>query len=1291
MRRTNGLSLLLVLLFAAGILLAQTGAAPPTAAQPGTSFTLETEIGRALPRNLLYNAPKDQLLVVSAYGAMTLVDARTYETQFTLYENGAYNDYAFSHDGSILALAIDQRIELWDTATGTLTTQLDDLSEPIQIQGPLAFSDDDQLLVFYGLYPAPRSIRRFEGDTSIVPWVWNLNVALNDAAPTYPSGRVAWQFFDYRSGFVLGPGHRVIAALPGRVQIIDGMTLETLFEIPTDRYEQDPLTVYLSQRDNHVYVQPVNQSALLQIDPMTGAVIEVPLNIGLTSAEIAQLGGIETAEGTRVIGQPNSRTSTPLLRTLLDPYYGQDYREAFDNRPLTITLIDVVLPPAATDDLLSVLFLVFDEGEQTGRFILSRPRTVQQMLPNAAEDILLVRQTVSDRGEFIIGYDFNTGRRLLEIVPALRDLGSYSRFRKNRVLAYAPGEAAIISDFQRLDPTTGDVIAEDLRYSRRFEQFFFTEDSRFVVTLSGTEWRLWSLETNEVVRREVLRLEGNIVSTADDGSRFLTYFLTSGGGEGAQVTDLYVEGQAAIEQRSVEFTGLPGRFIEAIYPSPNWERFFVVYGQNPYGQYAPGNEVALYEMGRGMLWFMAGDDLPPADLREYGWVDNQTVYVIGEGIPSGQPARVFGVEADASGLPACVVEAFPEQFTTYADLWERLTVSLRPDKLANLSLLICADLPNSPEEAQQLLLPTNTPPPVTLTPIRIDGVPVCLTARYPSQAEEYAQIWRETTAGLSPDQQQEIEVLLCEGIGEFNLGLFTREESQRVTMLIDAASGVRSSGSFVPIPQDSRPIDPIQREFERTEERSLGTAILSPNEQLVAASSLPGELLIYRMITSYRSLLAVETQRAGSLLAQRNLIGVLPSPTPTYNAIGTPRPTLTPTITPTPLPRPEVRVPQSQFGEVQDVCPSETLYTLDTPPQGYAPTGRIVGDVLGDFLWRAEPETGQRVSDETIPQCGSGLDCQFSPDRQWILASTINEIFVVRPDGSDLRTLFAFTEDGLVDEEVNPLPEDQAYVSIPPAFYWSGNNTLEVDVDLALQDSRGYTYYVYAIRRDILGVFPDPAPYIPEQAVNEIQARLENRQPGGPLAVVTTSFSTGIQAGSKYYIYNTETGAYSYFARVADEPGLSFEWHPQGDRLFYAYYTPSSEPVVWYQYTAADDTHYLLENLPSGEWSQDGRYAAAPSPRQQRSITVWDSHTGLTRRYCLPETEAAPYQGPIRWSPDSRYLALLTYLPKDRNVEGIGQHLLVLDIETGAVVDLTTGFTTLVDWSREPGTYGGAQ
>src|SRR5690606_23318770 len=118
-------------------------------------------------------------------------------------------------------------------------------------------------------------------------------------------------------------------------------------------------------------------------------------------------------------------------------------------------------------------------------------------------------------------------------------------------------------------------------------------------------------------------------------------------------------------RRNVAFAVLPGRFIEQVIPDAAWERFFIFYSPNAWGQYYPGNEVAMYSLDEGLLWFMAGDDLPPSDARSYGWVDDETVYIYGDGVPEAQPGRVYGLEYDDSGLPLCAVQAFPDQL----DLW----------------------------------------------------------------------------------------------------------------------------------------------------------------------------------------------------------------------------------------------------------------------------------------------------------------------------------------------------------------------------------------------------------------------------------------------------------------------------------------------------------------------------------------------------------------------------------------------------------------------------------------------
>ena len=1261
MKRVVFLSSILLLLLIAGVVFAQGGGdSTDEEAEGEISFEIESEIGRALPRNIIYDPVQERYAVVDAYGRLTLVNANTYQTEHVLYESGSYNDLAFSNDGQWLALAIESRIELYNTETGELTADLVDLGAAIRIIGPMVFNRDDNLLLFNGIYPAPRSIRLTENDTVTVPWLWNLTAARDEGPSTFPQGREAWQYFDYRNGFAVGPDNRIVAALPGRLQVFDAYTLEQLFEIPTNRYEQDPLNVWFSLRDKSIYVRPVDTRNLLQVDTQEGVLVEIPLNEWLSPTDLELIGGIELSDQARVIGEPESRRSNDLMRALL----GETYRRAFSQiNPLTITLIDLIVPPAVTGENVTALLFVYDEQIERGQFVFSRSG-IQQMVVNPNNDRMLVRQFI-DGDERVVTYDLDTGEELNRFIPSLRSIGSYSRTRKNRVLAYDALGLTIVSDFQRVDADSNDLVAEDLRYSRRFDRFFFTEDSAAVVTMSGTEWRLWDVSTGQVIRREVVPTRGSIVATSSDGHRFLTRY-NDNAGEGVEVIDLHQN-----TRRNVDFRRFAGRSIDLVMPDADWEQFFVIYTPNSWGPYYPGNEISMYDLEDGLLWFMAGDDLPPASNRQYGWVDDETVYVFGDGVPSDQPARVYGLTHDPTGLPTCAVEAFPDQIEEWVDLWEALVYYLRPDALGFLTELICQDLPETSEEISELLRPTSTPRPVTPTPIRIQGVPVCLTAKYPDRAQEYAETWAEITEGLSEQQIAETAELLCDGIGEIRLGV-VGAEAQSLTMMIDANTGERASGAFTPIERIRRPIQPVQDEFFRTEERQLGQAILSPDEELVAASSLPGELVVYRMIRPYQSLLDDIAATAAANLEARNLIGVLPSPTPTYNLIGTPRPTLTPTMTLTPVPPPDERVPQEQFGEVVNLCPAETLYTIENPPAGYSPTGRLVAPAVGEDLWSIDPLTGRRGPDETIPLCGLGLECEFSPDRSWILATApvSEQIYVVRPDGSDQRILF---------------DEDDRW---PPYINWTGANTLEYEVTITVRRN-GRDVRVTALQRDILGVFPDPDPWIPQVAINQIPATIVDRQPGGPLLVAYTTFSTGTGPGYKYYLYNTETREYRNFATVTDARArqLTTRWHPLGDRLFYYYPPPSNRRPVWYQINIHDDEGWLLDEFTYGTWSNEGRFVAYHTDSRTQPIAVYDSQTGLTRTYCIPETGARYYEGAFTWSPDSSYVALQAPLPKDENVEGVGRHTLVVDIESGAIIDVTSGIGSLVDWSREFGGY----
>ena len=158
------LLLVLITLPLVGIVLGQ------NANQP--IFNLVQEIGKPRPQGIKYDPNFDQFAYTDQQGRLVLVQASSLQPRFVLYEQGNYSGYIFSHDGLYLALAIDTRIEIWDTQTGKLNIALTPdgvLSE----SGTMRFSDDGNLLLFDSVVRAPPELRRSENDTSILPWMWD--------------------------------------------------------------------------------------------------------------------------------------------------------------------------------------------------------------------------------------------------------------------------------------------------------------------------------------------------------------------------------------------------------------------------------------------------------------------------------------------------------------------------------------------------------------------------------------------------------------------------------------------------------------------------------------------------------------------------------------------------------------------------------------------------------------------------------------------------------------------------------------------------------------------------------------------------------------------------------------------------------------------------------------------------------------------------------------------------------------------------------------------------------------
>jgi hypothetical protein len=350
-----------LLLLAAGAVLGQIA--------PEHSFERVQQLGQLAPRGVRYDANFDRFVWVSPQGQLQLADAATYQVQHTLYETGNYNAYEFSHDGRWLALAIDLRVEVWDTQSGTLSVDFAP-DGALNITGPLLFSDDDTLLLLNAIVRAPQETRRSENDTTNLPWLWDISAARRERRSILPNAEEARAFFDFRNGFFLTSQNRLLGALPQRLQLLDisdGYPL--LLDIPTERFERDPLDIWYSVRDQYVYFRPLDAYDLLQINPETNIVTDIPLGRELNYRSLTEFSGLALSDQARIIGQANSLESNSFLRLLL----GDDYRNNFNYHPLTVMLIDILRPMTPTAEYYGFLVYIFDETTGRGMFDFVRP------------------------------------------------------------------------------------------------------------------------------------------------------------------------------------------------------------------------------------------------------------------------------------------------------------------------------------------------------------------------------------------------------------------------------------------------------------------------------------------------------------------------------------------------------------------------------------------------------------------------------------------------------------------------------------------------------------------------------------------------------------------------------------------------------------------------------------------------------------------------------------------------------------------------------------------------------
>ena len=408
-----------------------------------------------------------------------------------------------------------------------------------------------------------------------------------------------------------------------------------------------------------------------------------------------------------------------------------------------------------------------------------------------------------------------------------------------------------------------------------------------------------------------------------------------------------------------------------------------------------------------------------------------------------------------------------------------------------------------------------------------------------------------------------------------------------------------------------------------------------------------GFIDIYHLTIPYEGLVVDQTATAAAEKADspRNL--ALPAtPTRPFDNAGQARPTLTPTVTPTPPPVAQAATTLDQNGQVTDLCPSQTLYSLDNLPADYQAAGRLLIPAFdpqyrGRGMLSYDMKTNQVTYTDKLPSCNGSENCQFSFDQNWILRQG-NNITVSKPDGSSATILFTAIEQS----------------AWPQSFQWTGLHTLAYQ----------YQGYLPSQQRGplILEREFDPIsaketePFIPPYApsINELPTSALSLQPVEERYwLLSTDYGKGV--GVKYYLYDTQTKNVDYFARV-DGSGMNFQWHPLGKSLYYQY----PNDARWFRFHTATGQHEIMGDLPDGQWSRDGRYRIRwtqldsdeyrqriENHRLLPKISIWDSETGLTRRYCIPQSGINnDTSGSFLWSPDNRYITFHMTLPPEGDI-----------------------------------------
>jgi hypothetical protein len=494
----------------------------------------------------------------------------------------------------------------------------------------------------------------------------------------------------------------------------------------------------------------------------------------------------------------------------------------------------------------------------------------------------------------------------------------------SRLLDYRADGQVVLVDFQRFDARSGEQLAFEDQYTNPFEEYRFSDDGQRMYTFRAGELRVWELSTGQLVQRAPIQITGDVLARSPDGTHYLTQTFSDGG-----ITIEHVNLLGG-ERRQMFIPPTSAGSLVQVIPSPGWRRMLALYQPNLPADPDSGSsyEVAVYDFDQGQILYVAGADMPPG-AYSFDWVDDDRLTIAGGNYPVVD--RQYGLDYHATGLPACLVAAFPESYTAWLPIWEGLTLRLSSNQMAALTNRLCESLPAQAADFIPELTPTprfqynslNTP-----VPYAIPGVPVCLTRQFSNQAVDYAALWRAITGGLDTEQVAVMEQMICEGLinSPFQVaptptidpnlnvpptptaaegGPQTTDFTQTGDTLyytIDVRNGDRFAATYPPeLVRRARPNPDLLFNFytDQFNEAPLNP-VISLDGTRYAVTDRNGFVTIYRLTRTYDQLVQDERYADATRQAQApRSIGLAPTATQAYDFIGAVRPTLTPTITPT--------------------------------------------------------------------------------------------------------------------------------------------------------------------------------------------------------------------------------------------------------------------------------------------------------------------------------------------------------------------------------------------------------